>query len=90
MNTEFWTMMANILVATFRMATPLILSSLGLVYTARAGMSNLGTEGLMLMGAFVAAVGSFVTGNALLGVLMAIASGVLMELIDPCTCRYRR
>lgn len=81
MNTEFWTMTANILVATFRMATPLILSSLGLVYTARAGMSNLGTEGLMLIGAFVAAVGSFLTGSALLGVLMAIAGGILMELI---------
>lgn len=73
------TSIANLLVSGVRLATPMVIASLGLCYTAKAGMSNLGTEGLMTMGAFFAVAGAYWTNNAALGILIAIAVGVLYE-----------
>lgn len=39
--------------ATLRVATPLIFATIGEVYTERAGILNLGIEGIMFLGAFV-------------------------------------
>ncbi|HHY38126.1 MAG TPA: ABC transporter permease [Clostridia bacterium] len=71
----------NLLSAAVRMGAPLLLASAGLVFTARAGMSNLGTEGVMLMGAFSGVVGAYLTGSPWLGALLAICIGVIFELI---------
>jgi general nucleoside transport system permease protein len=62
-------------------ATPLIYAALGELVTERAGVLNLGVEGMMLMGALTAfAVGSL-SGSLTLGYLAAAVAGMLMALL---------
>ena len=48
-------LITNFLTADIRTATPLLLAALGLVFSERAGIVNIGTEGIMLIGALWAA-----------------------------------
>jgi len=67
----------SLFAATFRVASPLLLGTLGELFAERAGILNLGIEGTMFFGAFVGfAVGS-ASGSLWLGVLAAVISGVL-------------
>ena len=73
-------MFEEILSATIRGATPLLLAALGEVISQRAGVLNIGIEGMMLIGAFFGMVGSFYTAEFVMfapwfGLLMAGLSG---------------
>lgn len=71
----------SILVSTIVAATPLIYAALGELITERAGVLNLGVEGMMLVGAVSAfAVGS-ASGSLLLAYGAAIVAGVSMSLL---------
>ena len=60
---------------------PLLLAALGGAFTQQGNILNIGLEGMMLIGAFTAiAVGSTVD-NALIGVLAAMAAGLVLALI---------
>jgi simple sugar transport system permease protein len=63
-----------------RLATPYLFAALGETISQRSGVLNLGTEGVMLMGAFFGFYITFVTGNPWLGVLTAAFVGMLMGL----------
>ena len=69
-----------IFASTLRIATPILLASLGGVMSERSGVINIGLEGMMLMGAFGAAVGSYFYGPWT-GLLIGIAIGGLMGLL---------
>lgn len=69
-----------------RMATPLILGGIGAMFSERAGILNLGVEGMMLMGAFMAAIVSLYTGSAWLGVLGGALLGGLVGLLHAVMC----
>ncbi len=57
--------------------TPLLLATLGEIYSERSGVLNLGVEGMMILGAFSAFATAFTTGNPWLGMLIAgVAGGV--------------
>ncbi|QGP93124.1 Branched-chain amino acid transport system / permease component [Neomoorella glycerini] len=68
----------GLLLATLRMATPLIFGAIGCMFSERSGVMNIGAEGMMLMGAFAAALTSLFTGNPWLGVLAAAIAGGFM------------
>jgi len=53
-----------VLDAALRMATPLILASLGGLFSERSGVVNIALEGIMLTGAFASIVATYYTGEA--------------------------
>ncbi len=67
--------------AAVRTSTPLLIAALGLLYGSRAGIRNIGAEGMMLIGAIVGVAGSYYTGNPWVGALLASLSGALTSLI---------
>ncbi|MEW5961032.1 MAG: ABC transporter permease [Chloroflexota bacterium] len=83
----FVTFLIGLMGATLRVATPLIFATIGEVYTERAGILNLGIEGIMFLGAFVGFAVAFkaneagLAGYLWLGLLGAVVSGVVMSLL---------
>lgn len=71
----------GILAASVRLATPILFTALGEIFTERAGILNLGLEGIMLMGALSGFLGAFWTGSLWVGVLAAILTGMLFGLL---------
>ncbi len=63
------------------MSTPLLLTTLGAVYSERAGILNISNEGLMLTGAFFGAFVSYASGSALLGALGAMLAAMVLNLV---------
>ena len=63
---------------TLTAATPLIFASLGGVFSEITGVVNIALEGIMLMGAFVSVVFTWLTGNAWIGVFFAVLVGLGM------------
>ncbi len=55
--------------SAIRLATPLIFAALGGMFSERAGVINIALEGLMLAGAFTAAVATYELQNPYLGFL---------------------
>src|SRR5438128_8686224 len=68
----------DFLVATLRIATPLIFAALGGILSERAGVFAVGLEGMMLAGAFGATLASFSSGSTFLGLLASLACGAAM------------
>ena len=62
-------------------ATPLLLAAIGEVVVERAGVLNLGVEGMMVMGAVCGFGAAFLTGSPWLGVVAAILAGMGMSLL---------
>ncbi|QES40653.1 sugar ABC transporter permease [Streptomyces venezuelae] len=61
--------------------TPILLAALGGAVCERAGVFNIGLEGMMLIGCFSAVAGSWFTGSAWLGVLFAALSSAAYAMI---------
>ena len=80
---EFFT--ASVLVATLasgiRLATPYLLAALGEAVGQRAGVLNLGVEGVMLLGAFGAYFAKLQTDSTLLAIAVALGVGLVMGLV---------
>lgn len=73
--------LASILAATLRIATPVLLAALGELVAERSGVYNMGVEGTMLMGAFTAYLAADGTGSLTLGLIAAMLTGALMSLL---------
>ncbi len=67
--------------AALRMATPLILTALGGLFSERSGVINIALEGILLTGAFASIVATFYTGDPWVGAFAGILAGVLVSLI---------
>ncbi|MCJ8051858.1 ABC transporter permease [Shinella curvata] len=70
-----------ILLTVITAATPLVLASIGELVTERAGVLNLGVEGMMVMGAAIAFAATQMTGSPYIGILAGIAGGGLFSLL---------
>jgi ABC-type uncharacterized transport system permease subunit len=71
----------DLLTATVRTATPILLAASGEVLVERSGVLNLSIEASMLIGAFAGFVVSFYTHSSALGVLAAVVAGVAVALV---------
>lgn len=74
-------LLLQILTAAIKTGTPLLLVALGEMVCEKSGVLNLGQEGMMLMGAVCGFIAAFSTGSLMLGVLAAMAAGMLMSLL---------
>lgn len=72
---------AAIFVSTVIAATPLIYAALGELVVERAGVLNLGVEGMMLVGALTAFAVGHSTGSLLLGYGAAILAGMALAAL---------
>jgi ABC-type uncharacterized transport system permease subunit len=72
--------------STLRLATPLIFAALGGMFSERAGVINIALEGLMLSGAFTAAVMTFESGNPFIGFFCGIIAGAALATVYAVAC----
>lgn len=70
----------GILTSGIRLATPYLYAGIGETFGQRSGVLNLGVEGQMLVGAFVAFYVARSTGNLWLGLVAALGAGALLGL----------
>ena len=78
---DFMVALPTIVKAMAMGAVPILLAALGEVFSERAGLVNIGLEGIMAVGAFVAFAVGKVTGSLWLGLLAGMAAGVLINMI---------
>ncbi len=74
-------MFQAILLTVITAATPLVIAALGELVTERAGVLNLGVEGMMIMGAVCAFAAAHLTGSPYIGIIAGIVSGALFSLL---------
>jgi simple sugar transport system permease protein len=72
---------SELIAAMISLSVPMAFAALGEVISERAGVINLGTEGVMLVGAISAFYVSFFFGSNLVGVLLGAAGGALLGLV---------
>ena len=69
------------LTASVRMAVPLIYAGLGETISEKAGILNIGMEGVMLGGAFFSFAGTLYSGSLAVGLLCGMAGGAMVSAI---------
>ncbi|MDR3516524.1 MAG: ABC transporter permease [Azospirillaceae bacterium] len=73
--------MIEFLAASIRIATPILLAALGGILSERAGVFAVGLEGMMLVGAFGATIGTWASDSAYAGLVLALVGGAAMGLV---------
>ncbi|MFT3984163.1 MAG: ABC transporter permease [Lachnospiraceae bacterium] len=71
----------ELLLATVRMATPILIVALAELYSERAGLVNIGLDGIMAFGSLAGFLVSYITGSPFLGILAGALGGILINLI---------
>jgi len=74
-------MTAQLLASTLRVSTPLIFAALGGMFSERSGVINIALEGMMLLGAFGAAVATLVGHSPWLGSICGMAAGLSLAAV---------
>src|SRR5262249_6944729 len=70
-----------IILSVIAASTPLLLAASGELLVERAGVLNLGVEGMMIMGAACGFAGAYLTDSTSLGTLAGILAGMLMAAV---------
>lgn len=72
---------SSLLLATVRLSIPLLLISLAELYGQRAGMVNIGLEGLAAIGALVGFLACYITGNNWIGLLCGALAALMVNMV---------
>lgn len=67
--------------AAVRLAVPLIYAGLGEIIAEKAGILNIGMEGVMLSGAFFSFAGAWLSGNLLVGLICGMLGGLAVSML---------
>jgi simple sugar transport system permease protein len=70
-----------IILAVLAASTPLLLAASGELLVERAGVLNLGVEGMMIVGAACGFAGAWATGSTFVGALCGIFAGIALSLV---------
>jgi general nucleoside transport system permease protein len=70
-----------ILLSIVTASTPLLLAACGELIAERAGVLNLGVEGMMLIGAACGFGGAWLTGSTAIGALCGVAAGIALAAL---------
>lgn len=70
-----------IILSVLAASTPLLIAATGELVTERAGVLNLGVEGMMIVGAACGFGGALFTGSTSIGALCGIAAGTALSLV---------
>ncbi|WP_320130120.1 ABC transporter permease [uncultured Sphaerochaeta sp.] len=71
----------SILHSAILVMTPLLLASLGGLFTELTGMLNIALEGLLLIGSFFGIIGTYYTGSLLQGIAWGILSAMALSAV---------
>lgn len=71
----------QLLVATVRLSTPIMLAAIGATICERSGIVNIAMEGIMIVGAFAAASATLLTGNPWVGLLTGVLAGAVYSML---------
>jgi general nucleoside transport system permease protein len=74
----FWLL---VLLTVITAATPLMIAALGEHVVERAGVLNLGVEGMMIVGASVAFAVAILTGSSVLAILSGMGAGMVLSAL---------
>ncbi len=74
-------LITSLIAITLRAGTSLVYATIGETYAERAGILNLGLEGIMLMGAVSSFATAYYTGNLALAIVVALGVGGFLALI---------
>jgi simple sugar transport system permease protein len=81
---------SEMLLSTLRMATPILLVALAELYSERAGLVNIGLDGIMTFGALAGFMICYLTGSPYLGIVAGAIGGVIINMIYAfCTITLR-
>ncbi len=81
MEGDLGVLVVAILQAAVRAGTPILFVCIGEIYAERAGVLNVGLEGMMLVGAIAGFTAGFTAGNPVVGVIVAAIAGAAFSLI---------
>ena len=84
------TVLLAVLSGAVRSSTPYLFVSLGECLTEKSGRTNLGQEGILVLGAMVGYAGSYEMGLAWAGVLAAGVAGMALGALHALCCQLRR
>jgi general nucleoside transport system permease protein len=76
--TPFWLL---VLLTIITAATPLMLAAIGEHVVEKAGVLNLGVEGMMIMGAATAFAVAIMTGSSVIGIAAGVAAGTALAAV---------
>ncbi len=83
-----WNFFVELLLSAVRMATPILFVALAETYSERAGMVNIGLDGIMSFGALIGFLTGFRTGSPMTGIAAGALSGIAINMIYAfCTIR---
>jgi simple sugar transport system permease protein len=79
-------LVTSILQASLPLSMPILYAAVGEVYAERAGVLNMGIEGVMTLSAFMSYWAMFLTGSYVIGILAGIGIAVALGLLHAFAC----
>lgn len=81
MSNSILQIISSFIEADLRVAAPILIAAIGLLYMEKAGVVNIGAEGTMLIGALAGSIGAYIFQNPWMGALVAGLVGGLVGVL---------